>query len=131
MDRRENPKTWPEGTVFDEDKMLVTLFVDGQDGEEHEVTVPFKWVVCDVCEGKGKHVNPSVDADHGITVQEFDDDPQFEEAYFAGTHDITCNQCHGRRVVPEPEDALEELEDHRRSEAEYRRECEMERRCGC
>lgn len=130
MDRRESPSTWPEGTTFDEKKMLVTLWVEDDDGEEHELTVPFKWIVCDVCEGKGKHVNPSIDA-HGISAEEFAEDPDFHEDYMSGVYDQPCNQCHGRRVVPEPVDHLAALAEHRQAEAEYRAECEMERRMGC
>ena len=130
MDCRENPKTWPTGTTFDKKKMTVTLFVDDDDGDEHEVTVAFKWVVCDVCQGKGSHVNPAIDA-HGLSAEDFAGDPDFDADYFAGAYDQPCNQCGGKRGVPEPEDALEALEDHRRSEAEYRAEAEAERRMGC
>jgi hypothetical protein len=57
------------------------------------------WAVCPTCEGEGKHVNPSIDS-HGISREEFDEDPDFEEAYFSGAYDVTCVECKGQRVVP-------------------------------
>lgn len=74
------------------------LLVD-MDGETEEVALPFKMVVCDLCDGGGRHVNPSIDA-HGLTREDFDDDPDFAEDYFAGVYDVTCSQCKGRNVVP-------------------------------
>jgi hypothetical protein len=66
-----------------------------------EVPLPTRWAVCSVCEGKGTHVNPSIDCD-GLTAEDFADDPDFAEDYMAGTYDQTCNRCKGRtteRVV--------------------------------
>ena len=80
------------------------LYMD--DGTECEL--PMKWVVCPVCEGRGTHVNPSIDAG-GLSSADFDEDPEFAEAYMAGVYDQTCNRCRGRRVVPEVDwDALTE-----------------------
>jgi hypothetical protein len=61
--------------------------------------VYFSWEVCSVCRGNGQHVNPSIDA-HGITWEEFDEDPDFKEEYFSGLYNVTCYECKGLRVLP-------------------------------
>ena len=67
-----------------------------------ELTLPTMKEVCPLCEGEGKHVNPSIDA-HGITADEFAEDPDFRDDYTSGTYDVTCNECHGLRVVDVPD----------------------------
>lgn len=57
-----------------------------------------KYQVCPVCNGEGKTVNPSIDA-HGLTAEDFYEDPDFAEDYKSGVYDIVCNGCHGQRVV--------------------------------
>lgn len=64
-----------------------------------EVELPMKWDVCPVCQGKGTHVNPSIDAG-GISMECFHDDPDFYEDYMNGQYDQTCNRCNGRTTVP-------------------------------
>ena len=59
-----------------------------------------KWIVCPVCAGEGKTVNPDIDA-NGISQEDFSEDPDFFEGYMAGMYDITCRGCHGKRVVTE------------------------------
>jgi hypothetical protein len=56
------------------------------------------WIVCPVCEGEGKTVNPNIDC-NGLTREDFDEDPDFREDYMSGVYDITCAACHGNRVV--------------------------------
>jgi len=63
-----------------------------------ERELPTKWEVCPVCQGRGTHVNPDIDA-HGLTAEELREDPDFAEDYFAGAYDITCNRCRGRTTV--------------------------------
>lgn len=65
---------------------------------EVEEKVPGKYEVCGRCTGKGTHVNPAIDG-HGITSEEFEQDPDFEEAYFGGVYDVPCYECKGKRVV--------------------------------
>ena len=70
------------------------------DGEETEVTLPTKFEVCPRCEGKGTHVNPSIDG-NGITSDqwaEWTDDER--DDYFNGVYDVTCYTCRGANVVP-------------------------------
>lgn len=70
------------------------------DEEEREVEVPIKFEICPTCQGKGTHVNPSIDC-NGLTAEDFAEDPDFAEDYFNGAYDQTCNECGGERVVPE------------------------------
>lgn len=104
------------------------------DGEV--IQLPWKWEVCSVCAGEGKHVNPAIDCG-GLSAEDFDEDPEFAEMYFDGAYDVPCNRCEGRRVEREidwdkvsPEhQAL--LERQARDEAAYQAEVAMERRMGC
>ena len=57
-----------------------------------------QFAVCPTCDGNGTHVNPSIDA-HGLSREDFDGDPDFEESYFAGDYDVSCAECGGQRVV--------------------------------
>jgi hypothetical protein len=107
-----------------------------EDDEFYEMEIPAKYEVCSTCDGKGKHVNPSIDS-HGLSREDFDDDPDFAEDYFAGRYDVPCNECDGNRVSPEvdwnrmtPEDK-KYVEDWIEDHYSYQRECDMERRMGC
>lgn len=92
---------FPEGYEFDEQKMLVTFAIEDEDENEVEYTIPVCFEVCPTCEGKGSHVNPSIDS-HGLSREDFDEDPDFREEYFSGAYDVTCYACSGKRVVIEP-----------------------------
>ena len=76
-----------------------TVFL-GEGDEEHPL--PFVYEVCSVCQGEGTHVNPSIDCD-GLTHEDFDADPEFQDNYFRGDYDITCNNCGGKRVEKVPD----------------------------
>jgi hypothetical protein len=56
------------------------------------------WIICPVCEGEGKTVNPAIDG-NGITASEMDeilnDDPEFIDDYIGGLYDIACRACGG------------------------------------
>ena len=104
--------------------------VDDCDGVyTEEVTV--KYEVCPTCEGKGKHVNPSIDC-NGISAEEFAEDPDFAEDYFRGVYDVPCAECGGRRVVPVPVDDAVLARYHKilDEEAAYQAMCAAERRMG-
>lgn len=100
-----------------------------------EHTLKVKWGVCGTCNGRGEHVNPSIDA-HGISREEFEEDPEFEEEYHAGLYDVTCFECHGRTTVLEidtkasKESAVSAADEVFKDESSYRRECDAERRMG-
>ena len=128
----------PHGVTFDHERMLIVVEVDDYyadcdefDGK-HEI--PAVYEVCPTCDGKGSHVNPSIDS-HGISAEEMYDDPEFAEDYFGGAYDVSCNECEGRRVVLTPkkgadERAVNALDQAYRFEAEYAAEREAEMRMG-
>lgn len=99
-----------------------------------EIELPWKYEVCPVCDGKGTHVNPAIDAG-GLTREDWDDDPDFMDNYRSGMYDQQCNACKGRRVVPVvDEDRMtdeqrkayrQEQEDEAAYEAERRAELMM------
>lgn len=84
---------------FDQDKMIATVIFDNGEGEEVKRTVKCKFDVCETCNGKGSHVNPSIDC-CGLSSDDFAEDPDFAEDYFSGTFDVPCYECGGQRVVP-------------------------------
>ena len=86
MRREEGPNTVKISYVF-------------KSGADMPVHLPGKFEVCDRCEGRGKHVNPAID-EHGLSRDDFDQDPDFEEAYFSGRYDVRCYDCNGLRVMP-------------------------------
>lgn len=52
------------------------------------------WRICPACEGDGHCVNPNIDA-HGLTAEDFAEDPDFAEDYFSGVYDVQCRACEG------------------------------------
>lgn len=136
MDRRDAARErgdWYEELDAGRLRARVTVYLepteeeenDPEFSEEQEVWVPIKFEVCGTCDGKGKHVNPSIDA-HGISPEEFAEDPDFKEEYMNGTYDVTCYECHGRTTVPELDEdrcdkrILEALHDRWQGEADDR-----------
>jgi len=88
---------------FDAKAMTLTYRMEDDDGLEEEIVLPARFEVCPTCSGKGAHVNPSIDA-HGISREEFDEDPDFRDDYLSGAYDVACYGCGGKRVVPEVND---------------------------
>jgi hypothetical protein len=105
------------------------------DYADGKIELPWKWVVCPTCRGKGKHVNPSIDC-NGLTAEDFHDDPDFMEDYFNGHYDQTCSQCEGRTTVPGIDyDAMspklrQAYEDELQADADYHAERMAEIRMG-
>lgn len=56
------------------------------------------WIICPACRGEGKTVNPAIDA-HGLTREDFAEDPDFADEYMAGTYDVRCAACSGAGKV--------------------------------
>lgn len=82
---------------FDEKAMEVVVELN-----EEDITIPVVFEVCPTCLGKGKYVNPSIDA-QGIGMDEWCDWGEEERySYSSGAYDITCCECNGKRVVPYP-----------------------------
>lgn len=104
MDRRDRYGTYgseyPEHQI-DLDKMQITFLELQDENEEYleECPLPMKFSVCGTCSGKGTHVNPSIDA-HGLTQEDFYEDPDFAEEYFSGAYNVGCYECGGQRVTP-------------------------------
>ena len=118
---------------------LTVVIYDDEKDEETDVEFPFKWEVCPLCNGKGSHVNPSIDC-NGLTAEDFYEDPDLAEDYFSGMYDQQCNQCHGRTTVPvidedrcnkEQKEWLAMLRENQKADAEYQQICAWERRMGC
>lgn len=145
MDRRdyfnEHGQLAPGDSKVDESRMAIVFSLMDDDGDEKQYELPVVWEVCGTCGGNGRHVNPSIDAEHGITREELDEDPDFEHDYFGGVYDVTCSECKGKRVVPEIDRErcarsekltaiLERWDDWCADEADYRSVCDMERRMG-
>ena len=136
MDSRTNAKNAWEG--YDERSNTIaiswTKYDEEHDTEEEEMLkLPAMRELCDLCDGKGKVVNPSIDAG-GLSQEDFYDDPDFEEDYFSGVHDISCPQCLGKNVVPVVNyDVLsaeqkKEFDEYQREQAELAEEEYHERR---
>jgi predicted methyltransferase len=119
----------------DEKLMIGTFTAEDDDGNEIEIELPAKFDVCSRCNGKGVHVNPSIDG-NGLTQEDFDEDPDFEESYFRGDYDVCCHECDGKRVTIEPDfDAMNDEQKNlatRRNESLYydMRERQYEERFG-
>jgi hypothetical protein len=78
------------------------------------MTMDDPWIVCPVCSGEGKTVNPNIDA-HGLTADDFNEDSDFREDYMSGMYDITCAACYGKRVVKQARiDELDQNAEDRR-----------------
>ena len=69
-----------------------------EDEAYYKILMPTKRRICWKCDGKGTHVNPSIDG-HGLTREDFDEDPDFKEAYMRGDYDIQCTTCKGEKVI--------------------------------
>jgi hypothetical protein len=138
-DHRVRARERGDGSLgfIDEKRMIAIVTVPDEDGDgETQMELPIVYVVCPTCDGKGNHVNPSVDAG-GISADDFYEDPDFAEAYMGGVYDVECYGCHGKRVVPqlnrdriEPE-ILKLLDAHEERMRDLRIESEAERRMGC
>jgi hypothetical protein len=121
-------------TRIDKRRMVGIVTYENDDGEELEVELPIEFDVCGYCSGKGSHVNPSMDG-HGISKEDFDQDPDFAESYFRGDYDVQCHECHGDRVLAFPKvgykfteeqlAAIESMNRRARYEAEDRHERKM------
>jgi hypothetical protein len=79
-----------------DDELMERLVEDGDLAEEHDgvfhATVSSS--KCYGCDGKGTMVNPAIDAG-GISSRDFQEDPDFAEAYFSGAYDVRCSECGG------------------------------------
>jgi hypothetical protein len=106
---------------LDEKKMVAIVIGEN----ETEVEIPITFDVCDTCEGKGTHVNPSIDA-HGITEDEWCQwNSGEQEFYMSGGYDVECYECAGKRVVPVP--AESRMTNEQKAALEFATDCQYER----
>jgi hypothetical protein len=113
---RASSLRWWDGVDFKNESVMFR-------GKSMDVT----FVVCTTCRGRGAYVNPSIDS-NGLTREDFEDDPDFEEDYRSGVFDIECGHCEGHKVIPAPwrvEDR-KRIEDRNNEESEYQSTIEME-----
>ena len=99
-----------------------------------EIELPMIWEVCSVCDGKGTHVNPAIDAG-GLNTCDMDMDELAD--YFGGIYDQPCNSCRGRTTVPAVHwkqlttEQREQYEAQLQADDDYRAEQLAEIRAGC
>jgi len=88
--------------TINEQTMTISIVAEWYDDDcneqERSFTLPGCYTVCPTCEGRGSHVNPSIDCG-GITSNDWDEDPDFEEEYRGGRYDVACYGCKGQRVI--------------------------------
>jgi hypothetical protein len=104
------------------------------EGWDGKMEVPCTREVCPLCDGRGRVVNPSIDAG-GITESDWSRWDQDErESYWSGAYDMTCPRCLGRNVVDVPgfePEIQKTIDAWARSEADYAELVAFERRHGC
>ena len=97
--------------------MNITISIYDEDGDEIEIELPAKYIVCPKCEGHGTHLIPSI-GEHAYSEEEFaeafDDEGRSEYFKRGGIYDVKCTVCKGERV------ALTVDEDACKSEDEIR-----------
>jgi hypothetical protein len=133
MDRRDTVNTEYRPYRVDEQARQIILFPDEDyvplEGQEDpgEIILPLEWGVCPTCRGEGSHVNPSIDS-HGLSAEDFYEDPDFAESYHRGDYDVPCHECGGNRVVPTSTDPsfIKAMDDFWREEAADRHTQMME-----
>lgn len=122
--------------------MKITLS-DPETGDEVEVELPSKKMVCPTCRGEGYLLHPSM-RNHAYTHEQFDDafDDEQRKEYFkrGGMYDVGCEECKGRNVVnevdevcltPEQKVHYEAWCKSQQADAEYDALCRAEREAGC
>ena len=136
----EGKPSWMVG--LDESRMKVSVEIFNEEEEAEVVELPIRFEVCGTCDGKGTHVNPSIDAG-GLSQEDFAEDPDFAEDYFSGRYDEICYECNGRRVSPaidlprydrltaEQKRAVDYIDAWERDEAEVDAIYRSERMFGC
>ena len=119
-------------------RSMTFTFEVGEGDESTSYTLPVKMEVCPTCNGRGTHINPSIDAS-GITEDSDmweDCDEYGENNYLSGRYDVTCYTCKGRNVVASidrkgaDKKALKVWESREREEREYQATCRSERLMG-
>jgi hypothetical protein len=123
--------------VYDPSPEVLALRIDDATDDDGECIVSVRCVneVCPTCDGRGSHVNPSVDC-NGLSRDDFDSDPDFAYDYMRGTYDVQCYGCKGLRVVPQiaqhnPKCILDAIDANDEEMRQYDAIRASERRYGC
>lgn len=124
-------------------KHTMTVTIENDDGEEETHELPIKNEVCPECNGFGTHTNRNIDG-NGITSSEWaemcHDDPDFPDDYMSGMYDVTCEECHGDKVIQVPDEEactaeqlviLQKYNDRLDGEIEDDYTSRLERSMGC
>ena len=101
------------------------------DHMDRVLKLPGEWIICEMCSGHGKVVNPSIDAggyspDDRYYYDDYDD-------YHSGMYDISCPTCKGdgKNFYPVfPEAIAKELDEWIEEDRRYHAECAAERMMG-
>ena len=116
-------------------KRGIIIFEPDWEDEDSRKELPAKMEVCGRCDGRGVHDPDGFS--NGFTREDFAEDPDFAEDYFAGKYDVKCTECGGRNVVlvidrdkSDPV-TLEVVDEWMQEEDDYLRIRDMERRMGC
>lgn len=118
-------------------RFTVEVYGEDENGDySEEITLPATLEVCDGCHGTGTHVHRAIDG-NGITGAEWEEwDYEDREDYMGGRFDVTCEDCHGRNVMPVvdwdsvPDKVAERVQEQLDREAEYEAERAHELRMG-
>ena len=60
---------------------------EDDDGELIHIQIPVEMQICPTCDGRGAYVNPNIDR-NGLSGDDFSQDLDFAEDYFAGRFNI-------------------------------------------
>lgn len=101
--------------------------------EEGELYVNAKYEVCSSCDGHGSYFRSDLDENALVEGMRDDCDEEGIDAYYGGSFDQICSECHGKRVVANPTlpdwaDTL--LQEWYQIEKRERNYAEQERRMG-
>lgn len=107
---------------------MIYVTIETEDGELNKVALPTFMAVCGRCEGRGTHVNPSIDG-NGLP-EEWVNDDDFMDDYRGGRYDVVCEECGGQNVIEmvDEENCLPELLEIYFEEMQELQDYENERR---
>ena len=75
----------------------IKAWVETKKGNQFEILLPAKRVVCPSCEGDGTELCGGL---NGVAISDENlADPDFRRSYFGGDYDVACSHCGGLRVV--------------------------------
>lgn len=80
---------------------------DTEDAGDVEIVLPWKWAICDSCNGNGTTCSHVECDGGGFTGSEWaEQDEDFQRDYMAGNFDRPCPHCEGGKVKVPDEDRM-------------------------